>query len=66
MRKDQGIWNSFTTVPNLTDLILTADRLPMAVVVECRNLWIQWCLFFNLSASRYIHGDVVSRGRTVD
>jgi len=26
VRKNQGIWNSFTTVPNLTDLVLRTDR----------------------------------------
>ena len=38
MRKDQGIWNSFTTVPNTTDLILTTDRRLLAVIVGCRTV----------------------------
>jgi hypothetical protein len=56
VRKDQGIWNSFTTFPNLTDPILRTDRILLAVIVECWNVWINWYPLFNLSDCRYIHG----------
>jgi len=56
VRKDQGIWNSVTTVPNLTDPILPPDRLLLAVIVGCRNIWINWYQLFNISTCSYIHG----------
>jgi hypothetical protein len=30
VREDGGVWNSFTTVPNLTNLIVRTDRLLLA------------------------------------
>jgi len=38
---DSGIWDSFTTVPKLTELILRTDRLLPAVTVECTIVWIR-------------------------
>jgi hypothetical protein len=37
----RGIWNSFTTVPNLTNLIVTTDRRLLAIIVWRRTLWIK-------------------------
>jgi hypothetical protein len=56
VRKGQGIWNSFTTVPNLTDLILTTDILLLAIIILCQ-VWINWYRLFNHSVCRYIHGE---------
>jgi hypothetical protein len=56
LRKDQGIWNSFTIVCNLTDLILTTNWILLSVIVECRTVWINWYRLFNFSACRYNHG----------
>ena len=36
MREDRGVWNSFTTVRNLTNLIAGTDRRLLAVIVGCR------------------------------
>ena len=54
--KDQGIWNSFTTVSNFTDPILRTDRPLLVVIVGCRALWIQWYWLFNVSVCGYIQG----------
>ena len=36
MRDDPGVWNSITSVPNLTNLIVRTDtRLP-TVIIGCR------------------------------
>jgi hypothetical protein len=56
LRKYQGIWNSLTPVPNLTDKILTTDRLLLAVIIQCRTVWINLYRLFNFSAFTYIHG----------
>jgi hypothetical protein len=63
LRKDQGIWNSVTTVPILTDMILTTDRILLAFIVECRAVWINWYRLFNLIACRYIHDGTRWRSR---
>ena len=34
--EDRGVWNSFTTVPNLTNLNVRTDRRLLAVTVGCR------------------------------
>ena len=37
MREDRGVCNSFTTVRNLTNLIVGTDRRLLAVIVGCRG-----------------------------
>ena len=36
MREDRAVCNSFTAVPNLTNLIVRTDRRLLAVTVGCR------------------------------
>ena len=36
MKEDRAVCNSFTAVPNLTDLIVRTDRRLLAVTVGCR------------------------------
>jgi hypothetical protein len=36
VREDRGVCNSFTTVPNLTNLIVRTDRRLLAAIVECK------------------------------
>jgi hypothetical protein len=36
VKEDRGVWNSFTKVPNLTNLIVRTDRHLLAVRVGCR------------------------------
>jgi len=36
VREDRAVCNSFTTVPNVTDLIVRTDRRLLAVTVGCR------------------------------
>jgi hypothetical protein len=36
VREDRGVWNSFTTVRNLTNLIVGTDRRLLAVIVGRR------------------------------
>jgi hypothetical protein len=36
VREDRGVWNSFTKVPNLTNLIVITDRRLLAGTVGCR------------------------------
>ena len=54
VRKDQGIWNFFTTVPNLPDPTLRTDRRLLAVIVRYPSVWFQWYRLFNLSVCRYV------------
>ena len=37
MREDPGVWNSFTTVRNLTNLIVGTDRRLLSVIVRFRS-----------------------------
>ena len=37
VREDRGVWSSFTTVPNLTNLNVRTDRRLLTVTVWCRE-----------------------------
>jgi len=54
VRTDGEIWNFFTMVPDLTDLIPRTDRLLLALIVGCRTVWVKWYRLFKLSACRYV------------
>jgi hypothetical protein len=56
VRKDKGICYSFTTVPNLTNLIQRTDGHILDIIVECQTVWIQWYWLFNISVCVCIHG----------
>ena len=36
MREGRGVWNPFTAVPNLSNLIVRTDRRLLAVILRCR------------------------------
>ena len=41
MRGDRGVWNSFITVPNFTNLTMRRDRSLLAIIVgknKCQSL----------------------------
>jgi hypothetical protein len=39
--EDRRIWNSFTTVPNLNNLIVKTDRRLLAVIPGHQPVWIK-------------------------
>ena len=56
LSEDRGIWSSFSTVPDLNNLLVRTDRRLLAVIVGCRQVWIMWQRLINISAFTYIHG----------
>jgi len=65
VREDLGIWNSFTTVPNLTNLIVGTYRRLLAIIVGGRTLWINWQRLLTLVPVHIIigaRGDAVGWG----
>jgi hypothetical protein len=61
VREDRGVFNSFTTVRNLTNLIVGTDRRLLAVIVGSRVSGLSDKDYLNLVHVHIVMGQTVSQ-----